>query len=170
MRFPTFRRAADALGRVLLWLQTQFVAKPWLRTMVCVIFGGCICSVLLEGITQIMVWHFVPRIHDVQHIALMVGISFIGLLLGGTVGLAVSPARTRHPVWVGLFPFGFGSLAANVCLYEIRRAHEIFSISKRPLVDALAYFGPLLVCSTLLSCYGVCLLFARGRGAGRERG
>jgi hypothetical protein len=147
--------------QIIHWLRIQILSRPWLRTLAYLIAGGWLGSLLLEITTRVAVWQFVPRIYDVQHVFLINIISAIGVPLGATVGLALSPAGRKHPARVGWCALLSRGVAFNLAAYVVWMT--IRDRRLRPLADVVPYYCPLLLLSTLLFCYGAYLLFVRSK-------
>ena len=135
--------------------------KRWIVRVAQVALGAFIGSMVLENLTRLAIWQFVPRVHDVQFAILIMVISTVGGILGGVVAIALLLSKIQRYKLAGLLASLFGGLSIALSLPQVIQARKAFDGNNQPLIDAMAYVGFTSVFSVALLFWGVVLLFKR---------
>jgi len=132
--------------------------KRWLIRVGQIALGAFVGSLVLENLTRLAIWQFVPRVHDVQFALLVTVISTVGGVLGGVIAVVLLLAKVQRFKLAGLLVLLSGGSGIALSLPQIIMARQAFDENNQPFIDALSYVGSTLVFSIVLVCWGISLL------------
>jgi len=132
--------------------------KRWLIRVGQIALGAFVGSLVLENLTRLAIWQFVPRVHDVQFALLVTVISTVGGVLGGVIAVVLLLAKVQRFKLAGLLVLLSGGSGIALSLPQIIMARQAFDENNQPFIDALSYVGFTLVFSIVLVCWGISLL------------
>lgn len=131
--------------------------------------GAFIGSLIVENVTRFSIEMLVPIVHDVQFVFLISIISAIGGVLGAASTAAILILEKRRFQLAGWLLGTVGIWGLLLSFYLVASATEAFGQNGQPFVDALAYSGCTIACSTSLLIWGTVLLLKYGLLAQRQQ-